>query len=221
MRSLMRPASARSSPRTARNSADCRSGITLPLPESRPLQPSTSELRSQALWVESTLTGRGRLCSVRTCHSCCCRLPHQSLMARMFGISSHIRSSVSGGYPWPLAIGYWKTMIGRSLASAMREKCASAICGDCPSVNGPGGNTSSAAAQPVECARGAFGGMRVDGDGRDAVGRRDLAQMLAQGRLVDGEIVVEGQQHCRNDAVREVGTGHGLPSSLVEAVSAS
>ena len=56
-----------------------------------------SELNNQALWVESTLTGRGRLCSVRTCHSCCCGLPHQSLMALMFGISSHMRSRVSGG----------------------------------------------------------------------------------------------------------------------------
>ena len=43
--------------------------MTLPLPESRPLQPSTSEESSQALWVVSTFTGRGRLCSVRTCHS--------------------------------------------------------------------------------------------------------------------------------------------------------
>ena len=43
--------------------------MTLPLPDSSPLQPSTSEGNSQALWVESTFTGRGRLCSVRTCHS--------------------------------------------------------------------------------------------------------------------------------------------------------
>ncbi len=43
--------------------------MTLPEPESRPLQPMTSEENSQALCVVSTFTGRGRFCSVRTCHS--------------------------------------------------------------------------------------------------------------------------------------------------------
>ena len=52
---------------------------------------------SHALWVESTFTGRGRLCSVRMCISCCGTLPDQSLMARMDGTSSHIFSSVSRG----------------------------------------------------------------------------------------------------------------------------
>src|SRR5579875_464825 len=44
-------------------------------------------------------------------------------------------------------------MSGRSLASAMRLKCASAICGDCPSANGAGGNTSSAEAPPCVAMR--------------------------------------------------------------------
>ena len=39
--------------------------MTLPLPESRPLQPSTSELNSHALLVDSTLMGRARACSAR------------------------------------------------------------------------------------------------------------------------------------------------------------
>ena len=44
-------------------------------------------------------------------------------------------------------------MIGRSVASAMRLKCATAISGDCPSVNGAGGNTSSAEAPPSAAMR--------------------------------------------------------------------
>ena len=44
-------------------------------------------------------------------------------------------------------------MIGRSVASAMRLKCASAISGDWPSVNGAGGNTSSAEAPPSAAMR--------------------------------------------------------------------
>ena len=71
--------------------------MTLPEPERSPLQPSTSELNSQALWVESTLTAGLRLCSSRTCISCCATLPAQSLMARMVGTSSHILMSVSRG----------------------------------------------------------------------------------------------------------------------------
>ncbi len=39
-------------------------------------------------------------------------------------------------------------MIGSSLASAMRSKCASAISGDWPMVKGAGGKTSSADAPP-------------------------------------------------------------------------
>ena len=42
-------------------------------------------------------TGRGRFCSVRTCHSCCATLPAQSLMAWIVGTSSHNRSNVSFG----------------------------------------------------------------------------------------------------------------------------
>ena len=52
-------------------------------------------------------------------------------------------------------------MIGRSLASAMREKCASAICGDWPSVNGPGGNTSRAAAPPALAMRAILAASRL------------------------------------------------------------
>ncbi len=44
-------------------------------------------------------------------------------------------------------------MIGRSVASAMRLKWASAISGDWPSVNGAGGNTSSAEAPPSAAMR--------------------------------------------------------------------
>ena len=97
MRSLRRRASARSLASTARNSSACRSAITLPLPDRRPLQPSTSEENSQALWVVSTFTGRGRFCSVRMCISCCGTFPAQSLMARMLGTCSIIFSSVSRG----------------------------------------------------------------------------------------------------------------------------
>ena len=141
-------------------------------------------------------------------------------------------------------------MIGRSVASAMRLKCASAISGDWPRVNGAGGNTSSAEAPPslrhardprrleaavgpdavderqpladlvlgdvehapllVEAAGGDLGRMRVDGDGGDALGRRHVAQVRAEALLVDREILVERQQHGRDDAVRNIGgvTGH-------------
>ena len=154
-------------------------------------------------------------------------------------------------------------MIGRSLASAMRLKCASAISGDCCSVNGAGGNTSSAEAPPsvamrgdarrfeaavgpdavddrqlaadlvlrdlehapllVEGAGGDLGRMRVDGDRRDARRRRHVAQVLAEALLVDREVVVERQQHRRDDAVRDVGgvTGHGGLLTLLRARSIS
>ena len=71
-------------------------------------------------------------------------------------VASRARASSTArrcGSRWPLAIGYWKTMIDRSLASAIREKCASAICGDWPSVNGAGGNTRSAEAPPAVAMR--------------------------------------------------------------------
>ena len=54
------------------------------------MQPSTSEENSQAEWVVSTFTGRGRLCSVRICISCCGTLPAQSLIARIAGTCSTI-----------------------------------------------------------------------------------------------------------------------------------
>ena len=71
--------------------------MTLPLPESRPLQPSTSELKSHALLVDSTLIGRARPCSARIWLSCCGTVGVQSLMARMVGTSSNSRSSVAAG----------------------------------------------------------------------------------------------------------------------------
>ena len=72
----------------------------------------------------------------------------------------------------------------------------------------------------VERARGDFGRVGVDGDGRDAVGRRDVAQMLAERRLIDCEIVVERQEHGRTDAVRDIGT-HGPPLFASLALLAS
>ena len=60
------------------------------------------------------------------------------------------------------------------------------------------------AALLVEAAGGDLGRMRVDGDGRQAFDRRHVAQMLAEARLVDGEIVVERQQHRRDHAVRDI-----------------
>src|ERR1700751_1823544 len=44
-------------------------------------------------------------------------------------------------------------MRGRSVASAMRLKCASVISGDCPKVKGPGGKISSAEAPPSVAVR--------------------------------------------------------------------
>ena len=43
--------------------------------------------------------------------------------------------------------------------------------------------------------------MRVDCDGGQALHRGDIAQMGAEARLVDREIVVERQQHGRDDAL--------------------
>ena len=45
------------------------SAITLPEPDSSPLQPSTKDENSHELCVVSTFTGRGRFCRVRMCHS--------------------------------------------------------------------------------------------------------------------------------------------------------
>ena len=71
--------------------------MTLPEPDSRPLQPSVSDAISHELCVDSTLNGRDRFCSVRTCHSCCCGVPAQSLIAFSVGMSSIIRRMVSFG----------------------------------------------------------------------------------------------------------------------------
>jgi hypothetical protein len=56
----------------------------------------------------------------------------------------------------------------------------------------------------IEAARGDLGGMRVDGDGRKTLGRRYVAQMAAEAALIDGEVVVEREQHGRDDTVRDV-----------------
>jgi len=68
----------------------------------------------------------------------------------------------------------------------------------------------------VEGARRDLGRMRVDGDARKALHRRDVAQVAAEVLLVDREIVMERQQHRRDDAVRDEGlvTGHRGNSSL-------
>ena len=49
-------------------------------------------------------------------------------------------------------------------------------------------------------------------DGGNALGRRHVAQVAAEARLVDRQVVVERQQHGRDDAVGDVAgvTGHGL-----------
>ena len=160
----------------------------------------------------------------------------------------HLLAQLRAACPWDSPgrsmSGYWKTISGRSVASAMRLKCASAICGDWPSVKGAGGNTSRAEAPPsaamramraasrlpsaqmpltsgsaaadlvlrdlqhaallLEGAGGDLGGMRVDGDGGDAAGGGHVAQVLAEARLVDGQVRIEGQQHGRDDAVGNV-----------------
>ena len=69
------------------------------------------------------------------------------------------------------------------------------------------------AALLLERAGGDLGRVRVDGDRRDAGRRRHVAQMLAEARLVDGEIGIERQQHRRDDAVRNVALvpGHSSP----------
>src|SRR5215472_3194746 len=116
-------------------------------------------------------------------------------------------------------------MRGRSVASAMRLKWASAISGDCPKAKGAGGKISSAEAPPfadlvlrdgehapllLETAGGDLGRMGVDGDGGEPLGCRHVAQMAAEALFVDRKVIVEGQQHGRDDAVGEVAgvTGH-------------
>src|SRR5215467_6096170 len=66
------------------------------------------------------------------------------------------------------------------------------------------------AALLLECAGGNLGRMRVQRDRGDALGRSDIAQMPAEALLVDRQIVMERQQHRRDDAVRNEGgiTGH-------------
>jgi len=52
--------------------------------------------------------------------------------------------------------------------------------------------------------------MGVDGDGGEPLDCRHVAQMAAETLLVDRKVIVEGQQHGRDDAVGEVAgvTGH-------------
>jgi len=56
----------------------------------------------------------------------------------------------------------------------------------------------------VEGARADLRRMRVNGNRRKPFDRRHVAQMLAEALFVDREIVVEGQQHRRDYAVRDV-----------------
>ena len=70
--------------------------MTLPAPESSPLQPMVRDDMSHALLVLSTFTGGLRFCRVRTWRSCSAP-GFQSLIARMVGMSSTRRSRVSMG----------------------------------------------------------------------------------------------------------------------------
>ena len=67
----------------------------------------------------------------------------------------------------------------------------------------------------VEGAGRHFGRMRVDGDGGQPFGRRHVAQVLAEVRLVDRQVVMERQDDGRDDAMRDVGfvTGHSRSPS--------
>ena len=56
----------------------------------------------------------------------------------------------------------------------------------------------------LEGAGGDFGRMRVDGQRRNALGRRDVADMAAERSLVDRQIVVERQQYRRDNAVWQI-----------------
>src|SRR5687767_2988855 len=55
----------------------------------------------------------------------------------------------------------------------------------------------------VECARGDFGGMRIDRDGGQPFDRRHVAQMRAVRGLVDRQVLVERQQDRRDHAGRD------------------
>src|SRR5262249_34599760 len=72
------------------------------------------------------------------------------------------------------------------------------------------------AALLLEGQGGDLGGMRVNGDGRDPLGRCDVPQMRAEAPFIDRKVVVERQQHGRNDTMRDVAgvTGHGLTPRL-------
>ena len=81
-------------------------------------------------------------------------------------------------------------MIGRSLASAMRLKCASAMAGDLPSVNGAGGNTRSAEAPPSR--RHAGDARRLEAAvGPDAVDDRQPAADLVLRDIEHAPLLVE------------------------------
>ncbi len=55
-----------------------------------------------------------------------------------------------------------------------------------------------------------LGRMGIHGDGCEALGRSDIAQMGAEALLVDRKVVLERQQHRRDDAGRDEGgmAGH-------------
>ena len=225
--------------------------MTLPLPDSRPLQPSTSEGSSQALCVVSTFTGPRQ--ALQRAH-----VPFvmrhvadpvldgadgRHLLAhpeqRVLGIALAGRERILegdqrqvGGVGDALEVGERHlrrlsqregrrrkhqqrrgAALGRHAGEPRRLQAAvgpDAVDERQPAADlvlGDGEHT----ALLLEGAGRDLGGMGVDGDGGDAGGRRHVAQVLAEARLVDGEIGIEGQQHRRDDAVGQIGLvpGHG------------
>ena len=67
-----------------------------------------------------------------------------------------------------------------------------------------------------EAAGGDFGRVGVYRNCRQALGPRHVAQVTAEAALIDGKVLVERQQHGRNDAVRDVMgmSGHFRRSTL-------
>ena len=82
-------------------------------------------------------------------------------------------------------------MIGRSVASAMRLKCASAISGDWPSVNGAGGNTSSAEAPPSAAMRAIRAASRLPSAQMPLTMRQPVADLVL-GDIEHAPLLIEG-----------------------------
>jgi hypothetical protein len=60
--------------------------------------------------------------------------------------------------------------------------------------------------------------MGVDGDGGEPFGCRHVAQVAAEALLIDRKVIVEGQQHGRDDAVGQVA---GVPGHFRLLISPS